>query len=206
MDTYSLQPFLDALAENWFRDDPLLALLLHHHAGPGGFSVMALEDWGREVAGPLRKLAERSAQADGLPRIQHYDAYRRRVDRIVLPESTVEALAVAHGREKLGAPNGNPFEFYARGYGGTPGGGASQPPPVRPHHVPLLLPPERRGHPPADPAHGVGLRPLPERLRPQGAAAEEEDASVEFSRMAPRIVNAFADRALLEAGSSIAEG
>lgn len=113
---YTFQPFLDALGDNWFGDDPLLRRLLDHHAGEGSYDADALSRWGARVAGPLRELAEASAQATELPRIQHYDAHGRRVDRVLLADSTLQALAEVEGREGLGAPHGNPFVFYARGY------------------------------------------------------------------------------------------
>jgi alkylation response protein AidB-like acyl-CoA dehydrogenase len=113
---YSFEPFLDALGGNWYEDDPLLQRLLAHHMGEGGYDADDLSRWGAEVAGPLRALAEASARRDDLPRIRHYDAFGRRVDRILLPESTLRALSVVEGKEGLGAPHGNPFAFYARGY------------------------------------------------------------------------------------------
>ncbi len=113
---YSFEPFIGNLSDNWFDDDPLLRRLLDHYLGSGAYDSAGLSRWGAEVAGPLRELAEGSARADGLPRIEQHDAYGRRVDRILLPDATREALAKVHGREGLGAPHGNPFVFYAKGY------------------------------------------------------------------------------------------
>ncbi len=113
---YSFEPFIRDLSDNWFNDDPLLRRLLDHYLGPGGYDPANLSRWGAEVAGPLRELAERSARAEGLPRIQHFDPYGQRVDRILLPHATREALARVQGGEGLAAPHGNPFVFYAKGY------------------------------------------------------------------------------------------
>jgi alkylation response protein AidB-like acyl-CoA dehydrogenase len=65
---------------------------------------MAFADWIRVAA---------SLGGEG---IEHYDGYGRRVDRIVLPDSTLRALAEVEGRARLGAGHGDPFVFYAQGY------------------------------------------------------------------------------------------
>ncbi|HSR42130.1 MAG TPA: acyl-CoA dehydrogenase family protein [Longimicrobiales bacterium] len=114
--TYSFQPFLDALGENWYDDDPLLRTLLAHHAGPGAADEEELGAWGGEVAGPLRELAEASARPENRPRLRRWDAYGRRVDRIELPASTRRALAEVLGRRGMGAVHGDPHVFYARAY------------------------------------------------------------------------------------------
>lgn len=113
---YSFRPFLGALGANWFEDDRLLKRLLEHHVGPGRYAQAALQRWGGRVAGPLREYAEASARVENLPRLEHYDGYGRRVDRILLPDSTLAALAEVEGRERLGAVHGEPFSFYAMSY------------------------------------------------------------------------------------------
>ncbi len=113
---YSFQPFLDAVGTNWYDDDDVLHELLTHHSAPDAYDTTALSSWGGEVAGPLRRLAEESARVENRPRLERYDAYRRRVDRIVLPASTLSALAEVEGRQRLGAAHGDPFAFYSRGY------------------------------------------------------------------------------------------
>lgn len=114
MTDYSFQPFLDALGENWHADDALLVRLLSHH-GVDPESA-ALDSWGGRCAGHLRELAEASARSADGPRLRHFDAYGRRVDDLVLPPSTLAALAEVEGRERLGAVHGDPFAFYARIY------------------------------------------------------------------------------------------
>lgn len=113
---YSFQPFLDALGGNWFDDDALLRRLLDHYAGAGRNDAAELERWGSRVAGPLGELAEASARVGNLPRLQHYDGYGRRVDRVLHPDSTLASLAEVAGRERLGAVHGEPFSFYAMTY------------------------------------------------------------------------------------------
>jgi len=142
---YTFHPWLESLGTNWFEDDPLLVRLLAAYAptasalpagapaDEGAADVRAAEGeadatgipqdlhaqltaWGARVAGPLRELAERSAQPENRPRLRHWDAFGRRVDEIVLPEATRQALAEVEGREGLGVPHGDPFVFYARTY------------------------------------------------------------------------------------------
>lgn len=114
--TYSFQPFLDDLDTNWFEDDELLQRLLDRHADPYRYSEGELRSWGEAVAGPLRERAERSARPENRPRLRRHDPYGRRIDEVVLPESTREAFAEVHGREGLGAPHGDPYVFYAKNY------------------------------------------------------------------------------------------
>lgn len=113
---YSFEPFLDAFVSNWFDDDALLKRLLDHYVGAGRYDAAALEHWGSRVAGPLREQVEVSARIENRPRLEHYDGYGRRVDRIVLPDSTLASLADVAGRERLGAVHGEPFSFYAMTY------------------------------------------------------------------------------------------
>lgn len=113
---YSFEPFLRSLETNWFDDDDLLQRLLEHYADASSHDLRPLTRWGERVAGPLRELADLSAQTADLPRIDHYDGYGRRVDRIVLPDSTLHALGEVEGQERLGAVHGEPYVFYARGY------------------------------------------------------------------------------------------
>lgn len=75
-----------------------------------------LSRWGREAAGRLRELAETSARPENRPRLRRFDAHGRRVDEIVLPGSTREALDVVEGREGLGAVDDDPFVHYAKVY------------------------------------------------------------------------------------------
>ena len=113
---YSFEPFVEATGGNWFKDDALLGRLLDHFIGAGGWNATEMTRWGATVSGRLKELAEASAASTALPRVEHFDPRGRRIDRIVLPESTLQALAEVEGRQRLGAVHGNPFEFYAKGY------------------------------------------------------------------------------------------
>jgi alkylation response protein AidB-like acyl-CoA dehydrogenase len=115
--TYSFQHFLDAASTDWYADDALLQALLARYApARGADAVQTLSAWGEQVAGRLRALAEESARPEHHPRLRPFDAYGRRVDEVVLPASTREALAQVEGVQRLGAVHGDPFVFYAMGY------------------------------------------------------------------------------------------
>jgi alkylation response protein AidB-like acyl-CoA dehydrogenase len=113
---YSFQPFLEASSDDWSADDELLHRLLDHHGSPDEAGRDDLRRTGRLAAGRLRTLAKCSARPENRPRLETHDAYGRRVDRIVLPPSTREALALAEGEEGLGAVHGDSFVFYGRIY------------------------------------------------------------------------------------------
>jgi acyl-CoA dehydrogenase len=113
-DPYRFDPFLDALSTDWYADDPALDRLLRQFAPDADRD--RLTRWGRTVAGPLRRLAEDSARPENAPRLRHHDGFDRRVDEIVLPPSTLEALALAAGDAVLGDVRGDPFVHYAMVY------------------------------------------------------------------------------------------
>ncbi|HXI20155.1 MAG TPA: acyl-CoA dehydrogenase family protein [Gemmatimonadales bacterium] len=111
---YSFDGFLGALDTNWYEDDPLLDRLLNRLAG--GADRSQLQPWGALCAGELRRLAEESARLENRPALRHYDAHNRRVDEVVLPASTREALRIVEGRHRLGTLRGDPFVFTALWY------------------------------------------------------------------------------------------
>jgi alkylation response protein AidB-like acyl-CoA dehydrogenase len=114
---YSFEPYLTAVPTNWYQDDPQLKRLLSHYAGDiGPDAKTRLNDWGEAVAGRLRLLAEASARTECRPRLEHFDAFNHRIDAVILPESTLQALAEVGGRQHLGAVNGDPFVFYSQVY------------------------------------------------------------------------------------------
>ncbi len=106
--------FLATHSDDWYVDDPLLHRLLDRHAPDADRARLVA--WGPTVAGRLRALAEESACPENAPRLRHRDAHDRRVDEVVLPASTLEALSVVHGEAGLGAVRGDPFVHYAMTY------------------------------------------------------------------------------------------
>jgi alkylation response protein AidB-like acyl-CoA dehydrogenase len=111
---YSFDAFLAAVGDNWYDDDALLVSLLGRHAPR--HDAGDLHAFGARVAGPLARLAQASAQPANAPTLRAFDAWHRRVDEIVLPACTLEALAEVAGRERLGVVHGDPFAFYAKTY------------------------------------------------------------------------------------------
>jgi alkylation response protein AidB-like acyl-CoA dehydrogenase len=119
--TYTFDRFLHLLETNWYHDDPVLQRLLAHY-GPrekvfaSGSTGDDLRAWGDICAGDLCELAEQSARVENRPRLRHLDAYQRRVDDIVLPDSTCESLRITGGVHRLGALHGDPHVFTAKWY------------------------------------------------------------------------------------------
>jgi alkylation response protein AidB-like acyl-CoA dehydrogenase len=113
-DRYGFEPFLATRSSDWYADDALLDRLLRVHA-PGS-DGSRLAELGAVVAGRLRELAEISARPEHAPRLRHRDAHDRRVDEIVMPASTSESLALAHGDARLGCVHGDAFVHYASIY------------------------------------------------------------------------------------------
>jgi alkylation response protein AidB-like acyl-CoA dehydrogenase len=111
---YRFDPYLEALPTDWYADDPDLDRLLGAFAPDSDRA--ALTRWGVAVAGPLRRLAEDSARPENAPRLRAHDAFDRRVDDIVLPAATLEALALVAGEAVLGDVRGDPFVHYAMVY------------------------------------------------------------------------------------------
>lgn len=111
------QAFLEAQDTNWFSDDPLLHKLLRRYAPEATAEEdAALTAWGETVASRLRCAAEESALPANAPYLRHFDAHNRRVDEVVLPSSTLQALAEVQGARRLGALHGDPFVFYSMVY------------------------------------------------------------------------------------------
>jgi alkylation response protein AidB-like acyl-CoA dehydrogenase len=112
--SYDFRRFRQAMGADWFDDDPLLQRLIERYA-PGS-PVDRIAALGPSAAGPLRDLAEVSARPENAPALGHRDPFGNRVDRVLLPSSTREALAIAHGVHGLGAVRGDPFVHYAMIY------------------------------------------------------------------------------------------
>ena len=113
---YDLRPFLAALDSNWYADDSALHALVKRYAAAPAAAADELGAWGGQCAGRLAELAEISAQPDNAPYLRHFDAWNRRVDDVVLPPSTHEALSLVEGEARLGAAHGDPIVFYSKAY------------------------------------------------------------------------------------------
>ena len=115
-DGYSFAPFFERLPGNWYADDDLLIDLVDAHIDLDDEAAGRLSEWGEQCAGRLRELAETSALPEHRPRLRHFDARGNRVDEVVLPRSTEEALGRVEGDRGLGAPGDDPFLHYAQVY------------------------------------------------------------------------------------------
>lgn len=114
---YDFQSYLTSIQTNWHQDDPLLGKLLSRYVGDIEPETReALSAWGKTVSDRLCLLAEESALPENRPWLRHFDAYNRRVDEVVLPSSTLEALHEIGGSQRLSAVWGNPFVFYTKAY------------------------------------------------------------------------------------------
>jgi acyl-CoA dehydrogenase len=117
MNDYTFAPFLEATSTNWYQDDALLAALLAKYTPQAAADAGAeLDAWGALCAGELHALSRTSGLVENRPYLRHWDAYNRRVDDVVLPHSTEEALRVVEGRHRMGAVHGDPYVFYAKSY------------------------------------------------------------------------------------------
>jgi alkylation response protein AidB-like acyl-CoA dehydrogenase len=119
--TYTFDRFLHQLETNWYDDDPVLQRLLAHYASHeaaagSGDAGQDLRVLGGVCAERLRELAEESAREENRPRLRHFDPYQRRVDDVVLPDSTCHALRIAGGEHRLGVTHGDPCVFTAKWY------------------------------------------------------------------------------------------
>ena len=111
---YSFKDYLEALETNWYLDDAVLQRLLKRYAAAD--ATDELTQWGALCSGELADLARESARRENLPYLRHFEAHNNRVDEVILGESTERALAIVEGRHRMGALNGDPFVFLAKGY------------------------------------------------------------------------------------------
>ncbi|MCA9566064.1 MAG: acyl-CoA dehydrogenase family protein, partial [Myxococcales bacterium] len=109
--------YLKSLGSNWFNDDALLQRLLNHFS-PAALDAQrgSLQGFGETCAEVLAPLSQESGRPENAPYLRHFDAYRRRVDEIVLPEATREAFRIVEGQHRLGVCHGDPFVFYSKVY------------------------------------------------------------------------------------------
>ena len=89
---YSFDAYLDWRdGVDYFRDDPLLARLLKYYAGDDAEAAIdAAEAISTQVSTRWRLLADEAARPEYHPRLVHYDAFNRRVDRIERAAATRE--------------------------------------------------------------------------------------------------------------------
>lgn len=114
--SYSFQAYIDALGSDWYSDDDFLRNLIRKYCQKSEAAQRELAAWGPLCGGVLYQLSELSARPENAPWIRHFDAHNNRLDEVVLPQSTHQALAIAAGEHKLGAIHGDWHLFYAKNY------------------------------------------------------------------------------------------
>ncbi len=87
---YSFEEFVEELkAIDFYRDDPFLQRVVGHYCAnelPGLHDV--LKRFSATVSFRWRDLADQIARPAERPYVEHFDAYNRRIDRLVRPEAT----------------------------------------------------------------------------------------------------------------------
>jgi len=89
---YSFEAFLNVLhGFDFYADDPFLQKTLRYFAGDEFDELdRKLRDFSPKVSFRWRPLADAGGNPDKLPRLEHYDAYNRRIDRIVRTAETLQ--------------------------------------------------------------------------------------------------------------------
>lgn len=89
---YSFEPFLNRLHSfDFYADDPFLQKSLKYFAGDEFVELdRKLREFSPKVSFRWRPLADTGGNPNKLPRIEHYDAYNRRIDRIVRTAETLQ--------------------------------------------------------------------------------------------------------------------
>jgi len=94
--TYSFEPFLDALGDDFFDDDPDLSALLTHHGLEPGESWDKVARYGKFSASAGAAGAEATDRPDALPKLLPFDAYGApHPVGIAVPQATRRVLAAA---------------------------------------------------------------------------------------------------------------
>ena len=89
---YSFEAFLNVLhGFDFYADDPFLQKTLRYFAGDEFDELdRKLRDFSPKVSFRWRPLADAGGNPNKLPRLEHYDAYNRRIDRIVRTAETLQ--------------------------------------------------------------------------------------------------------------------
>jgi alkylation response protein AidB-like acyl-CoA dehydrogenase len=114
---YSFEPFLNRLHSfDFYTDDPFLQKSLKYFAGDEFVELdRKLREFSPKVSFRWRPLADTGGNPNKLPRIEHYDAYNRRIDRIVRTAETLQ-LEEEIFAEGLFSSGTTPWENMAKRY------------------------------------------------------------------------------------------
>jgi alkylation response protein AidB-like acyl-CoA dehydrogenase len=94
--SYSFDPYLRALGENWLLEDALLERWLARSRLDASTRSL-LEAFGRAAAGEYRRIADLVERREHLPFIAARGPYNRESTEVVLPAETRGVLAAVHG-------------------------------------------------------------------------------------------------------------
>ncbi|MGB4213440.1 MAG: acyl-CoA dehydrogenase, partial [Dethiobacteria bacterium] len=112
---YSFAGFLEKRDKlDFYRDDPFIQKVVKKYAAGEWDSLhQKLLEFSSKVSFRWSRLAEKSAYPEVRPYIQHYDAYNRRIDRIVRPLE-MHQLEKEVFSEGLFSENTSPWEYFAK--------------------------------------------------------------------------------------------
>ena len=114
---YSFEAFLDILhGFDFYADDPFLQRTLKHFAGPEFAELDGkIRAFSAKVSFRWRPLTDTGGQPRKLPYVEHFDAYNRRIDRVVRAAETVQLEKEIFG-QGLFSPKVTPWESLAKRY------------------------------------------------------------------------------------------
>ena len=115
--SYSFEDFLTKLHSfDFYADDPFLQKTLKHFAGEEfDYLDQRLRSFSPKVSFRWRPLSDTGGNPRNLPYVQHYDAYNRRIDRIVRTAETLQLEKEVFG-EGLFSSRVTPWESMAKRY------------------------------------------------------------------------------------------
>lgn len=89
---YSFEAFLNQVhGFDYYADDPFLQKTLKYYSGDEFMELDGkLREFSPKVSYRWRPLSDKGGKPDKLPYIEHYDAYNRRIDRIVRSSETLQ--------------------------------------------------------------------------------------------------------------------
>ena len=113
---YPFTPYLDAIGEDFFGDDPeLQAILRYHGIEDGSPAWQRLADYGRYVATTGARQADLADRPDALPTLVPYDAWGE-LDRVQLQVHPATERVLADALKAGAATDPDPFVRYGLAY------------------------------------------------------------------------------------------
>lgn len=113
---YPFSPYLEAIGDDFFADDPdLRAILRHHGLVEGSSTWQRLADYGRFVATTGMQQADLADRPDALPTLEPYDAWGE-LDRVQLQVHPATERVLAHALKAGAATDPDPFLRYGLAY------------------------------------------------------------------------------------------